>query len=80
MTAFNEQNTVQEWLVERLVSLGWEHVSGSELPRERTDPLCEEWVIEALETLNVLMKCCPRFGRQCCPPHLMVCSPRTSKW
>ena len=52
MTAFNEQNTVQEWLVERLVSLGWEHVSGSELPRERTDPLCEEWVIEALETLN----------------------------
>lgn len=50
--AFSEQSTVQAWLVERLVSLGWEHVPGSELPRTKTDPLCEEWVIEALESLN----------------------------
>lgn len=52
MTGFNEQSTVQAWLVERLVGLGWEHVPGSELLRERTDPLVEEWVMEALEVLN----------------------------
>lgn len=43
---------MQAWLVERLVALGWEHVPGHELPREPSSPLCEEWVIEALETLN----------------------------
>ncbi len=52
MTKFSEASTVQTWLVERLVSFGWEHVPGRELPRETTSPLCEEWVIEALEILN----------------------------
>src|ERR1035437_5450946 len=52
MPGFSESSTVQTWLVERLVSLGWEHVPGRELPREFTDPLVEEWVIEALEILN----------------------------
>ena len=52
MAGFDEQNTVQSWLVERLVSLGWEYVPGGEVPRERTDPIVEEWVLEALEGLN----------------------------
>ena len=52
MAGFNEQNTVQSWLVERLVSLGWEHVPGGEVPREQSDPLVEEWLLEALEVLN----------------------------
>jgi type I restriction enzyme R subunit len=52
MAGFDEQNTVQSWMVERLVSLGWEHVAGSEVPRERSDPIVEEWVLEALEVLN----------------------------
>jgi len=52
MQGFSEQSTVQAWLVERLTSLGWSYAPGYELPRERTDPLCEEWVIEALEALN----------------------------
>src|ERR1035437_8029255 len=52
MAGFSESSTVQAWLVERLVLLGWEHVPGKELPREFTAPLVEEWVIEALEILN----------------------------
>src|SRR4051794_36054792 len=52
MTGFSESSTVQTWLVERLAALGWEHVPGRELPREHTDALCEEWLIEALEVLN----------------------------
>ena len=52
MPGFSESSTVQAWLVERLVALGWEHVPGRELPREFTAPLVEEWVIEALEVLN----------------------------
>jgi type I restriction enzyme R subunit len=52
MAGFSESSTVQTWLVERLVALGWEHVPGSQLPRESTAPLVEEWVIEALEILN----------------------------
>ncbi len=49
---FSESSTVQAWLVERLVSLGWEHVPGKDLPRAKTDVLVEEWLIEALEVLN----------------------------
>ena len=52
MVGFSESSTVQAWLVERLMSLGWEHVPGPELPREHTDALCEEWLIESLEVLN----------------------------
>ncbi len=52
MAGFSESSTVEAWLVERLVTLGWEHVPGKELPREFTAPLVEEWVIESLEVLN----------------------------
>jgi len=52
MAGFSESSTVQAWLVERLVSLGWQHIPGKELPREFTAPLVEEWIIEALEVLN----------------------------
>ncbi len=52
MAGFSESSTVQAWLVERLVSGGWEYVPGRELPREATAPLVEEWLIESLELLN----------------------------
>jgi type I restriction enzyme R subunit len=52
MSGFSESSTVQAWLVDRLVSLGWEHVRGDELPRATTDVVVEEWLIEALEVLN----------------------------
>lgn len=52
MTGFSESSTVQAWLVERLVSLGWNHVQGKDLPRDKTDVLIEPWLIEALESLN----------------------------
>lgn len=49
---FSEASTVQAWLVDRLVGLGWTYVPASEVPRERTGVLVEEWLIEALELLN----------------------------
>ncbi|MGI5950448.1 MAG: type I restriction endonuclease subunit R [Brooklawnia sp.] len=49
---FSEANTVQKWLVERLVELGWEYVPGEKLARERTDVLVEDTLIERLEILN----------------------------
>lgn len=52
MAGFSESSTMQAWLVQRLVALGWEHILGKELPREFTAPLVEEWLIEALEVLN----------------------------
>lgn len=52
MSGFSESSTVQAWLVERLVGLGWDHVPGKDLPRTKTDALVEEWLIEALEALN----------------------------
>ena len=52
MAGFSESSTVQAWLVERLVGLGWTHIPGDELPREFTDVVVEEWLIEALEVLN----------------------------
>jgi type I restriction enzyme R subunit len=53
MPEFTESSTVQAWLIERLVGLGWTHVPGKELPRSSIDVLCEEWLIEAIEILNL---------------------------
>lgn len=43
---------MQAWLVQHLVSLGWTHVPGKGVPRERTDVLVETWLIDALKRLN----------------------------
>lgn len=59
MAGFSESSTVQVWLVERLVSLGWRYVPGTELPREFTDPLVEEWLIESIEALNPVVSGAP---------------------
>ncbi len=53
MVGFTETSTVQTWLVDRLVTLGWEHVPGQELPRESTDAVVEDWLIESLAVLNI---------------------------
>ena len=43
----------RRWLVERLQELGWEHVPGAELPREKHRCLVSRsGCIEAIETLN----------------------------
>lgn len=52
MAVFSESSTVQAWLVDRLVALGWEHIRGEDLPRSHMDVVVEEWLIEALEILN----------------------------
>lgn len=52
MSGFSESSTVQAWLIDRLVNLGWEHVPGDQLPRDVNDVIVEEWLLEALEVLN----------------------------
>ena len=49
---FSEASTVQAWLVERLVGLGWSHVPGRDLPRSHTDVLCERELLTAITKLN----------------------------
>jgi type I restriction enzyme, R subunit len=52
MSGFSEASTVQAWLADRLKSGGWDFVEGRKLPRELTQPVVEDWLIEALEILN----------------------------
>ncbi len=86
MAGFSESLTVQAWLVERLVALGWEHVPGKELPREFTASLVEEWVIQALAVLNPDLhgdpdrvdEVLPLSGRRCSLPRQKDWCPRTS--
>jgi type I restriction enzyme R subunit len=52
MVGFSETSTVQAWLVERLVHLGWTRVPGIAIPRANTDVLVEDWLVEALVRLN----------------------------
>lgn len=59
MAGFSESSTVQAWLVERLMALGWEHFAGKDLPREFTAPLVEDWLVEALEVLNPPLHAAP---------------------
>ena len=59
MAGFSESSTVQAWLVERLVGLGWEHVAGKDLPRSNLDVVVEEWLIAAVEVLNPLVRKSP---------------------
>lgn len=46
---------MQGWLVARLMSLGWSHVPGQDLPRDVTDAICEPWLSDALMRLNPVM-------------------------
>lgn len=52
MSGFSESTTVQKWLVERLASMGWDHIPGKLLPRAKTDVLVEEWLLKSLEARN----------------------------
>ena len=52
MNVFSEATSVQGWLVERLASIDWVHVPGHELPRDTTDSVCEQWLVDALLRLN----------------------------
>lgn len=49
---FTEANAVEEFILDRMVKLGWTYVFGPELPRTSADVLLESVVTEALCTLN----------------------------
>ncbi len=52
MSGFSESSTVQAWMVERLVALGWTHIPGDDLLRSNMDVLVESDVESALLRLN----------------------------
>ena len=49
---FNEANAVEEFILDRMVQVGWTYVFGSELPRTNGDVLLESVLTEALCSLN----------------------------
>ena len=49
---FNERNSVEDFIKDILTAQGWTFIPGSELPRQETDVLVEEYVRRALIKLN----------------------------
>lgn len=49
---FNEQTTVQDYVIQTLRKVGWEYVPPEELPRQATDILVNEYLTRALIKLN----------------------------
>ena len=49
---FDEANAVEEFILERMVDLGWNYVFGPELPRTNSDVLLASILTEAMCTLN----------------------------
>ena len=54
--AFNEQNTVEDYVRDILVKMGWKFVPREYLPRQDSDVLVEEHVKNALIKLNPEIK------------------------
>jgi type I restriction enzyme R subunit len=49
---FNEANAVEEFILHRMVQLGWTYVFGPELPRSNGDVLLASFLTDALCSLN----------------------------
>src|ERR1035437_985562 len=49
---FTEANAVEEFVLDRMVHMGWTYVFGPDLPRSTADVLLESVLTEALSTLN----------------------------
>ncbi len=66
MSGFTETSTTQAAIVSRLSQpdLGWQLVPGTELPRELTDVLVEDDVVEALKWLNPLVRKHPEYAEE----------------
>ena len=52
MKGFSESSTVQKWLVDRLIAMGWSHKPGKQLARANTEVLLEEPLVTSLKVLN----------------------------
>jgi len=53
---FNEENSVEDYIKDMLVKLGWKFVPKDQIPRQDTDVLVEEYVKNALIKLNPSIK------------------------
>ena len=52
MSAFNEDNTIEQLTLQVLQSNGWKYIPSEELPREYSDVMVESMVRNALIRLN----------------------------
>jgi type I restriction enzyme R subunit len=53
---FNEQNSVENYVRDLLIPMGWKYVPNSELNRKQSDPLVEDLLRDALVKLNPEIK------------------------
>src|SRR5437016_1568957 len=60
MTGFSETSSVQAAIVQRLVTLGWEHLQGSDLPRALDGAFLESHLTPAVAALNPTVSADPR--------------------
>jgi len=60
---FNEANAVEEFILDRMVRLGWTYVFGPDLPRMNGDVLLESVLTEALCSLIPRLPTTPPGGR-----------------
>lgn len=52
MTAFNEDNTIEQMIIDTLKKNGWKYIPAEKLPRKYSDVLVEQMVKESLIKLN----------------------------
>ena len=53
---FTEQNTVENYIRDLLVPLGWKFIPQNELPRQVSEVMVEEYVKDSLIRLNPTIK------------------------
>ena len=52
MKPFNESNTVEAYIRDRLICLGWSYIAPTDVPRQIQEVLVERWLHDALIRLN----------------------------
>jgi type I restriction enzyme R subunit len=57
---FNESNTVEAFVRDRLRAIGWEFIDHASLPRQPQEVLVEEHLRDALVRLNPTIAACGR--------------------
>lgn len=62
--AFNEENTVENYMKDLLSKNGWTYISPKELPRQENEVLIEEHIKEALINLNPEIKENPELAEE----------------
>lgn len=62
LSGFTERNTIQDYIIQLLTSVGWNYVPSTNLSRSNTQILIEQKVKEALFRLNPMIKDNPDYA------------------